>query len=360
VPHIAIDCRLMHFRKAGITQYTRRLTRALRALDAPDLQLSVLLDRRDADRGWVPDGVRIIDIFTPAHNRFEALTLPIELAARNIDVLHFPDFIACAGRFKKVITIHDLYFMEHPDVLGADGARYYRQTGGSAWRADHIIAVSAFTAADIARLLPGAAVKTSVIHEAADTAVEITPPASARSYALFVGTFEPRKNLGVLLRALGRTHPDITLTIAGENGWSERDPQTDAQRLRLGERVRFAGRVSDAGLDRLLRGARMLVFPSLSEGFGLPMLEAMARGVPVVCGDSGALPEIAGGAALMHDPADDAQLAAHIETLWFDDATHWAWSARGLTRARMFSWERAALETAQVYRKAVGAPVSRP
>ncbi len=353
--HVVIDCRLMRFRKAGIAQYARRLTRAVCALNQPDLQLGVLLDRRDIDRDWIPASARVIEAVTPAHNRFEALALPIELAARCIDVLHFPDFIACAGRFKKVITIHDLYFMDHPEALGPDGSRYYAQIGASAARADRIIAVSEFTAGDIARLLPGAVAKTSVIHEAPDAAVESAPPPSARSYALFVGTFEPRKNLSVLLRALGRTHPDIALTIVGETGWGGHNPETEAQQLSLGERVRFAGRVSDAELDRLLRGARLLVVPSLSEGFGLPVLEAMARGTPVVCSDSGALPEIAGGAALLHDPADEAQLAQHIETLWFDDAAHWAWSARGLTRARMFSWERAAQETALVYRQAAGA-----
>ena len=117
-------------------------------------------------------------------------------------------------------------------------------------------------------------------------------------------------------------------------------------------RVQLAGRVSDAELDQLYREARMLVFPSLSEGFGLPVLEAMSRGTPVICSRTGSLPEIAGDAAVLVDPLDRPQLAQHMSHMWTDNGLHADYRARGLQRAAQFSWERAARETMAVYQSA--------
>jgi glycosyltransferase involved in cell wall biosynthesis len=357
--HVAIDGRLMFYRRAGIANYTRRLVQALAALDddggAP-LQLTMLLDRRDVDLGWLPAGVRVRRTVTPAHHPAEAWTLPLELAAldvrERVDVVHFPDFIACRGRFRKVVTIHDLYFLEHPEVMTPAAARYYGAVAASVRRADRVIAVSEFTRGDIARLLPACAPRTHVILEAADPApdgarVEASPP-----YALFVGTFEPRKNLDTLMQALARTPRDVRLVVIGEAGWGAGGPAEAARALGLGDRVHFAGRVDDAALDRWYRGARMLVHPALSEGFGLIVLEAMQRGVPVICSDSGALPEVVGDAALRHAPRDVDGLAAHMAVLWSDPAARAALSERGRARAAQFSWRRAAQETRMVYRLA--------
>ena len=362
--HVAVDCRLMFYRRAGIANYTRRLVQALAGLDddggAP-LRLTALLDRRDTEIDWLPIGVRVRRVVTPAHHRFEAWTLPLELAALDardpIDVLHSPDFIACRGRFRKVITIHDLYFLEHPEVMTAAAARYYGSITRSARRADRVIAVSEFTRADIARLLPECLPRTHVVLEAADDMasaasnfphIESTPP-----YALFVGTFEPRKNLATLLQALVRTPEDVRLIVVGEAGWVDSEPAEIARALGVHERVRFAGRVDDAELDQLYRGARLLLHPALSEGFGLIVLEAMQRGVPVICSDSGALPEVVGDAALLHAPRDAATLAAHIQTLWNDAVARAVLGERGRARAAEFSWQRAAHETCMVYRQAL-------
>lgn len=353
---VAVDCRLMFYRRAGIAHYTRRLIQALAALDASSMHLSALLDRRDADVAWVPSNVALVRTLTPAHHKLEATTLPIELARLQIDVLHSPDFITCAGRFRKVITIHDLYFMEHPEAMGADGARYYGRVGWSAAQADRIIAVSDFTRRDIARLLPPAADRTTVIHEAPDDALSAESRSDNSAFILFVGTLEPRKNVSALLRALARLPEDLSLVVAGADGWGEAEPGRLAAELGVRERVSLAGRVSDAELDALYRGARAFAMPSLSEGFGLPVLEAMARGTPVVCADAGALPEVAGDAALLHAPSDDAALAAHVLALWRDDALRAEYSRRGLARAAQFSWRAAAEQTARVYRAAAHTP----
>ncbi|MCX6017705.1 MAG: glycosyltransferase family 1 protein [Chloroflexi bacterium] len=352
--HVAIDGRLMFYRRAGIANYTRRLVQALAALRDEPLRLSVLLDRRDHDTAWLPAEVRVVRIVTPAHHPAEAWTLPLELAVRDaferIDVLHSPDYITCRGRFRKVVTIHDLYFLDHPEVLTPASAHYYGRVAQSAQRADRVIAVSAYTCADVARLLPAVLPRTHVVLEAADepttaASVEALPP-----YALFVGTFEPRKNLATLLNALARTADDVRLVIVGEAGWVESEPAALARALGLQERVHFVGRVDDAELDRLYRGARMLLHPALSEGFGLIVLEAMQRGVPVICSDSGALPEVVADAALLHAPRDAEALAAHIMVLWKDAAARAALGERGRARAAEFSWRRAAHETCMVYR----------
>ena len=344
----------MFYRKAGISNYTRRLVQAMSVISGQSSVISVLMDRRDKDISWVPPNCKIIRTVTPAHHKYEHITLPIELAITNyqspisnlqslipnlqspIPLLHSPDFIACAGRFKKVITVHDLYFMEHPEAMSADGARYYGRIRQSARRADKIIAVSHFTRNELLRLIPEIPPdKVAVIHEAADEKFrmkneelrsETAPILSSLSivyspFALFVGTFEPRKNLGTLLRALAQTPNEIKLVIVGESGWvAGSEPMQLVQELGLSQRVHLAGRISDAELDQLYKQARFVLVPSFAEGFGLTALEAMSRGTPVICSTGGSLPEIVGDAALLHNPTDAVQLASLITKLWNDEA----------------------------------------
>ncbi len=356
--HAAIDCRLMFYRKAGIAQYTRHLMRALATHIGQNFKLSALLDARDRDTGWLPSAVKPLRVNTPAHHRLESIIFPVELgmaAARHgITLTHFPDFIAAPGNFRKVITIHDVYFLKHPEVLTADAARYYNGIAASMRRADRVITVSAATRNDVVQLLAPDPAKISVVHSAGDI-----EPAAAREpervppYALFIGTFEPRKNLVTLLRALALTGPEITLTIVGEAGWGADEPSQLAQSLGLAQRVTFAGRVSDAERDRLLAQARVLVLPSLDEGFGLPVLEAMSRGTPVICSNAAALVEIAAAAALYHMPLDADALAGLLTRMWQEPTLRDTLSKQCLQRAAAFSWARTARETLLVYRQVV-------
>ncbi len=372
----------MYYRKAGIAQYTRNLVRALAFYlpgkgsgegvgegevrvkvgtgeGSPGWSLSVLLDRRDEDTSWIPPGVPAIRVVTPAHHPYEPLALRLELATKGIGLLHSPDFITAEGRFKKAITVHDLYFLEHPEAMSADGARYYGRVGWSARRADRIIAVSNFTRAEILRLLPDVpADKIAVVHEAAMPSIPESPTLRSPEspfpkYALFVGTFEPRKNLATLLRALRHLPDDFRLVVVGEMGWvPSSEPARIAAELGVSERVHFAGRVDDAELDAWYRGARMLALPSLAEGFGLPAVDAMSRGTPVVCSNAGALPEVVGDAALLHDALDADGLSGLLRRMWIDDALRGEYAARGSRQAQRFSWSRAARETLAVYHSA--------
>lgn len=361
-----IDCRLMYYRKAGITQYTRRLVRAMFSTGVH--QPFLLLDRRDNNLGWVPAAARVVRAITPAHHRLERWALPLELRVLNLhhpfDILHSPDFITCAGRFKKVITIHDLYFMHNASVMDSAGAGYYHAVGRSARVADQVIAVSDFTKSDIVQLLGVPATKIMVVYEAADEprsreTISDGPAAAgnqpAEPYALFLGTIEPRKNLPTLLRALALA-PGVRLVLAGAAGWGDDNLDALARELRVVDRLTFVPQVDDAERDRLLRHARCLVLPSLYEGFGLPPLEAMARGVPVICSNAGSLPEVVGDAAFMHDPLDHAALAAHLALLWSDPGVRDTLAAKGRAQQARFSWERAAGLTEAVYRRAIGAP----
>ena len=350
----------MVYRQAGITQYTRRLTRAMFSTGSASPIL--MLDRRDEHTEWVPPDAMIVRTVTPAHHRFERFLLPFELRALSIrhpfTLLHSPDFITCVGTFKKVITIHDLYFLQNPNVLAKGVSSYYSRVAWSARKADHIIAVSQFTKDDIVRILGVSKCAVTVVHEAADDMALPSPASqpeaimnlirSTSPYAIFIGTIEPRKNLATLIQALGLA-PMVQVVIAGAAGWAESGLQALAQELGVSDRVTFLPQLDDYGRDLVLRHARCLVMPSLYEGFGLPPLEAMARGIPVICSNAGSLIEVVGQAALLHDPLDYQQLATQLGNVWQDAALRDKLTTLGLARAALFSWNRAAVETSAIY-----------
>src|SRR5262249_42286431 len=179
-------------------------------------------------------------------------------------------------------------------------------------------------------------------------------------FLLFVGTLEPRKNLRALLEAYRRllsSHTGEgdapTLAVAGARGWWYRDLYRLARELGLDGRVRFLGRVPDADLPPLYSAAAAFVYPSLYEGFGLPPLEALACGTPVVCSDRSSLPEVVGDAGLLVDPTQPAALAGALARILDDPALRQELRGRGLERAARYTWARTAAETVQVYEQAL-------
>ena len=170
------------------------------------------------------------------------------------------------------------------------------------------------------------------------------------SYLLFMGTIEPRKNLSRLLQAAElagkRAGP---LVIAGAHGWGSDEVAARIQSLRRAGRVTYLGYVPDSARPALINGARGFVYPSLYEGFGLPVLEAMACGVPVLASNVSSLPEVVGSAGLLLDPGDVDAIAQGMIRLWEDEALRRDLSARGLEQARGFSWERTASQTLKAY-----------
>jgi glycosyltransferase involved in cell wall biosynthesis len=241
--------------------------------------------------------------------------------------------------------------------------------------ADHIIAVSEATKRDLIRLTGTPENKITVIYEAAEPIYfpihdqEVLAQIHAKyhlpeQYILFVGTIEPRKNLPTLIHAfqglIDKYKAQADLVIVGKQGWLYDDVYQLVEDLGLGDRVHFLGRVPTADLPHLYNASQMLVLPSYYEGFGLPPLEAMACGIPVITSDTSAMPEIVGDAAQRVGCEDEEGFTVAMWRFLTDDSLRADMIAKGLKRVKCFSWERAARETLEVYRRVSGKrPIAR-
>jgi glycosyltransferase involved in cell wall biosynthesis len=356
---------------AGIARYAVLLAEALARLDGPEKYL-VLRGRRGRLMRIDAPGATQRRAWTPPHHRLERFTLPVDILAKPPwpDLLHSLDHVAPAwGPWRSVVTLHDLAFLLYPATHTAASRAYYAATGESVRRAERVIAVSQRTASDAVRLLGVDPSRIRVVHEAAAPgfaprsrddlprlAVRLGFDADpGRPYVLFVGTLEPRKNLPLLFEAFGilRRRIDAQLLIVGARGWLDEPVFAAHARSGVGDAAHFVGTLGEEDLAVLYSHAGVFVLPSLYEGLGLPVLEAMACGAPVVSSNAGPLPEVAGDAAVLLKPEDPhAWAAAMLEVLasqrLADDLR-----ARGFARARMFSWDRTALATRDVYREAL-------
>jgi alpha-1,3-rhamnosyl/mannosyltransferase len=260
--------------------------------------------------------------------------------------------------------VHDLAFRRYPQAY-PPAWRYLHAAGfGRALRtADAVVAVSRNTATDLARTGRLDPERIHVIPLAGSLPIGTIDPAPAlerlripRPYALFVGTLEPRKNLVRLIRAYRRAALEVphTLVLAGPLGWRS-GPIHRELALRGAGSVVVTGPVSEPHLDALYRGADAFVYPSMYEGFGLPVLDAMARGVPVITSNTSSLPELVGTAAVQVSPASTAELASALERVLSDQDQRATLAAAGRARAAEYSWERTARATIDVYERVASA-----
>ena len=364
---IAIDARLSYYVQGGITQYTLNLVRALAASDQENDYL--LFQRRPDQRVIVSqENFRRVSLWSPTHHPIEQYMLGIELSLqRKIDVMHCTDFIPpFYYRGPTVITVHDLAFLLYPHFLTRQSARYYGLIDRAVRQATHIVAVSEATKRDLVRLTGAPEKKISVIYEAAEPIYypihdhKVLARIHEKYHLpeqviLFVGTIEPRKNLPTLIRAfrglIDGYKSEADLVIVGKQGWLYDDVYQLVDELSLRDRVHFLGRVPTADLPHLYNAAQMLILPSYYEGFGLPPLEAMACGVPVIISDTPAMSEVVADAALCVAPEDDEGFTVAMWRLLTDDNLRADMVTKGLRRAESFSWKRAAQETLEVYRK---------
>ena len=360
-PLIAIDARLVGI-AAGIARYESLLAQALADLDGPEEYLLLY-----GHQPVVVRGAQRRHVFTPAHNRLERWTLPVEILTARPTLLHSVDHVAPKWRaWRSVVTLHDLAFLLYPETHTSASRAYYAASGESVRRAERVIAVSQRTASDAVRLLGVDPARMRVVPEAAAPSFSPRPPVALdelaqrlqvdrRPFVLFVGTLEPRKNVTLLLEAfdLVRRQLDAQLLIVGPRGWLDEPIFAAHARLGLEGSARFLGPLGENDLAVLYSAAGAFVLPSLYEGFGLPVLEAMACGAPVICSNAGPLPELAGDAAMLlppDEPAAWARAMIHVLT-----QPHRAEVMRqaGFSRAASYSWERAALLTREVYREAL-------
>jgi len=365
---IGIDARLLHYSEAGISQYILRLLEGLARLEIEE-EIVVLRSRKQQPAAMSGLPFRSLALWTPPHNRFEQFALPLELTRLKLDLLHSPDFIPpLRRRFRSVITVHDLAFLRYPHLLTRESAHYYAQIDQGARSADRVIAVSESTKRDVIQLLGVPEDRVVVIYEAYNPAFRPLPAGEQVSavrdryglperFVLFVGTIEPRKNLPTLLKAfrllLDGKDSSLLLVVAGQWGWLYDEVQQTYEQLRLGQRVRFLGHVPTPELVALYNAALVLAYPSYYEGFGLPPLEAMACGTPVVAARTSSIPEVVGDAGLLVDPDDIEGLAAALWRAIDDSEVREVLIRRGLERAKAFSVDRMAKATLAVYRAAL-------
>ena len=369
-PVIALDARLVGY-AAGIARYAVLLADALQRLEGPEHYV-ILRGRRATHVAIHGPNVDTHTVLTPPHHRLERLTLPVELLARKPwpTLLHSLDHVAPAwGPWRSVVTLHDLAFLLYPGTHTAASRAYYAATGESVRRAERVIAVSQRTASDAVRLLGVDPSRIRVVHEAAAPGFAPRPrerllslaqqlgfdPDPRRPYVLFVGTLEPRKNVPLLMEAFAllRQEVDAQLLLVGARGWLDESIFDAHARSGVGDAARFLGRLGEEDLALLYSHAGVFVLPSLYEGFGLPVLEAMACGAPVVCSNAGPLPEVAGDAAILLKPEDPTAWAVAMRDVLTRPRTADELRLRGFNRTHDFSWEQTALATREVYREAL-------
>lgn len=365
---IAIDAYHALYPYGGIARYIRGLVEAMATRNAEDRFILFANRFRGKDRMWQPDAGDTEPVVLNAPRRvmqwaWDHLNWPpVEYFTGPVDVFHATHFVLPATRAKTVLTVHDLTWLRHPEFFADQklNARGYGiELPRALDRADGIIAVSESTKRDLMECMGIADERISVIHEGVEPHFFVAdgdPGIAAvrnryhlpASYMFFlVGTPEPRKNLVRTVTAAMAAQIDLPLVIVGP---------TAPLRIMLGEladRVMLVGSVSDSDLPCLLAGAEMALYPSLYEGFGLPLLEAMAAGTPVVTSNASSCPEVVGDAGLCVDPYDELALATAISTLHNDDDLRATLCQRGRERAKAMSWQAAARKTLGLYRELV-------
>jgi glycosyltransferase involved in cell wall biosynthesis len=287
-----------------------------------------------------------------------------------LDLTHSPTPVPLPGRSRKIVTVYDLFFLDDPGRSVREARRVFAgKIGASLAAADGILAISEFTRRSILERFPVPEEKIAVAPLGLNPLFAEDVPAAdleetrrrhrlPEDFILFVGAVERRKNLVNLLEALARVRragEPVNLVLAGRDGEASAEVGAAIERLGLGPAVRTLGYLPDTEVRDLYRLARLFVFPSLCEGFGLPLLEAMASGLPAAVSRAGALPEVGGDAAAYFEPEDPADTARVILELLGDEPRRRELAERGKRRASVFTWSETARRTLDFYERTAGA-----
>lgn len=365
---IAIDCRMGHTR-VGIGVYVRGLISHLGKIDRRNEYFIITHRGKKAD--FIPKQSNFTKIGTSIsyENHFtrdlwEQVYLPLVLRRHKIDVYHGPNHILpCISNTGMVLTIHDMIaFSKWYKPISR--FRVQRLLKTSAKRAHKIITVSENSKRDIIKILGVPEEKVKVIYNGIDDVYEPiddkrgldfvkTRYGITSRFILHVGSLNPRKNIPRLIDAYNMLPAEILkeyeLVIVGKKSWKADKIFAKTKKLGLEDRVIFTGFVADSDLPLLMNAADLLAFPSLYEGFGIPPLEAMACGTPVVASNTSSIPEVVGDAALLFDPYNVEEIANAMYRALTNEQLRDELRQKGFKRAKQFSWEKAARETLAVY-----------
>jgi glycosyltransferase involved in cell wall biosynthesis len=369
---IAINALIMDKRKAGIGNYAFHLLQAMNRL-SHGLEADVYIQRQMQEYFPSEGTMRFLPCpdFKGSRDRilYEQFRLPREYLRQNYTIVHFLDYMSplTPMKAKKVVTIHDLSYFVYPEFF-TTGSRLMKQflTGPSVRSAARVICVSNNTKNDVQRLyhVPD---KLKVTHLGVDPDCSVWDAAGEQeilrkygirgSYIMHTGTLEPRKNTAALVRAfcaaVRKGDLPQSLVLCGKPGWKYEGIFQEIEHSGLKDRILITGYVPDEELPVLFHHADAFVYPSLYEGFGLPPLEAMVHGTPVICSFASSLPEVTGDAALTFPPRDEEKLAELIIRIIKEPGIREELRQKGFKQALKFTWEKTAEKTMDVYRELV-------
>lgn len=380
--HIGIDARFCGWQRRGIGRYLEKLLSALARL-ASEHRFTLFTNKETALPGGLPAGkFRITEVNLPWYGLSEQLRFPFFIQKAGIDLMHWPNFnvpLFCPAPF--VVTIHDLIVYHYPDQAATTLPRWRYRLKQSAYRfvlrrglrqAKKIITVSDFTKRDLARQLKIPEQKMQTVYLAgekilAQFATLPNPPDFGvylgakfgvnKPFLLSVGSFYPHKNLANLFCAFQRLRRDYgrdwqLVAVGSKDYFYEQMRKSVKLDRETWDNIVFTDAVDDKILDGLYRAARLFVFPSYYEGFGLPALEAASRGLPVVASKAAAIPEIMGAAAYYFDPANPSAMAAALDRVGGSAKIQARLAQSGFERLKHFDWDKTAAQTMSVYEQA--------
>lgn len=374
---IGIDCRtILHpeaGEKAGVGHYTYYLVRQLLKIDSKNEYVLYFDHHYPQPKEFLAfPNVQVRHMPFSRYKRYlpyvqSHILISAQLKRDQLDVFHTPaNIIPQQYSGVSVVTIHDLAIYRHPEWF-PDGQEFAKKVlvPSSLERASRIIAVSQSTKKDMIDLFGVSAKKIDVIYEGANKEGVVTRAvvgqirrryALAPHYVFFIGVLEPRKNLSTLIKAFDaivhanwKKYKDWQLVLAGAKGWKYANIMSAIKDAKAGAQIRYIGYVSHEEKVSLLKGADVFAFPSLWEGFGLPVLEAMQAGVPVLTSRVSAIPEVTGSAAVLVNPKKVKEVQAGLLVLMNSESKRQTFAVAGKVQAKQFSWTRCARETLKVY-----------
>ncbi len=367
----AIDCRRIQPGMTGLGSYTLGLVTALAHLIPRRGHELILFATPDSGAllSDITERVTMVNVKWPVENHLQGeywkhVRLPRILNSHSIDLFHDPAYQLPFIRSKAayVVTIHDLAPFRHPETNTLKYNLYWRwMTRTAINRAERVIAVSEFTKSETEEMFPSVRGRVDVISEAAAPCFTHKPPEMDilrhhgidRPYFLTAAKYEPRKNLARCIESFiagpATINSDIQLVVAGAIGWKTADIDSIMKSSDFRDRIIFTGYLERPHLIEIMRGAMAIVVPSVYEGFGLPVLEAMACGAPVICSRIASLPEVGGDAAVYFDPFQAGSIKKAMIRVLSDGSLRQEMLVKGLARAAGYSWTTAAEKTFETY-----------